>query len=138
MVCDSHTGVGLALLDIASIPLADARTASVRQNNSTNLFKGSHLTVALDGRADLFRAGGNREFALGRQSVFVRLSRDGCGAGHVLVRRVGAGTNETDLQLGWPPILLNSLLKFGYRGSEIGSERSVDVRLELVEVLIEA
>ena len=63
------------------------------------------------------------------------LLRDRCGAGHVLVRRVGAGTDEPDLELGWPVVLLDGLLELGERGREIGCEWTVDVGLKFIEVL---
>lgn len=60
--------------------------------------------------------------------------RDRCRTAHVLVRGVGAGADQTDLKLLRPAVGLNCILELADGGGEIGSERAVDVRLELREV----
>lgn len=46
--------------------------------------------LSLNGSPDLFRSRGNGEDSLGLDAVVESVAGDGCGAGHVLVRRVGA------------------------------------------------
>jgi hypothetical protein len=63
--------------------------------------------------------------------VVGRLLRDRCRAGHVLVRRVGAGADECNLELIGPTVLLDLGRELGDGGGEIGGKGTVDVRLEL-------
>lgn len=63
-----------------------------------------------------------------------RLVRNRRGAAHVLVRRVGARSDQRDLELRRPVVLLHSRGELRDRGSKIGGERTVDVRLEFGEV----
>lgn len=63
------------------------------------------------------------------------LISDGSGAGHVLVGRVGAGSDEGNLELLGPVVLLDLLGELGDGGGEIGGEWTVDVGLEVGEVL---
>ena len=130
-----RTRVSLALLDIAPIPLTNARTASVSEHETADFLKSSHLTVTSDSSTDLFGTGSDSELALGVQTVFSSLTSDGSSAGHILVRRVGARTDQRNLQLLRPAVLLDSVLELRERGSKVRGERTVDVRLELGQVL---
>ena len=130
-----RTGVSLALLHILPIPLTNARTASVCQNQSTNILQSSHLSITGNGSTDLLGTGSDSELALRLESVFGSLLDDRDGARHVLIRRVGAGANQANLELRRPAVLLNSLLELRDRGSQIGSEGTVDVGFELRQVL---
>ena len=132
-----RTRVSLALLDIAPIPLTNARTASVSEHETADFLKSSHLTVTSDSSTNLFGTGSDSELALGVQTVFSGLTSDGSSAGHILVRRVGARTDQSNLELNGPVVLLDSLGKLGDRGSQIRSERTVDMGLELGQVLQE-
>ena len=130
-----RTRVSLALLDIAPIPLTNTRTASVSEHETADFLKSSHLTVTSDSSTDLFGTGSDSELALGVQTVFSGLTSDGSSAGHILVRRVGARTDESNLEFSRPAILLNLSLELGERGSQIGSEGTVDMGLKLRQVL---
>lgn len=59
---------------------------------------------------------------------------NGGGTAHVLVRGVGAGADQTDLEFLGPAIGLDSLLELADGSGKIGGERTVDVGLELGEV----
>lgn len=131
-----RTRVGFALLDIAPVPLTNARTTGIRQNQSTNILKSSHLTVTGDSGTDLLGTRSDRELALGLQTVVVSLTGDRRSAGHVLVRRVRARANECNLELRWPLVLLDGLLELGKRSGKIGGERTVDMGLEVGQVLL--
>ena len=124
----------LALGDVLSVPLADARTTGVGKNNTTGLLEDLHLTVTLDGGTDLLRTGGDGEAGLDLEAVRGSLSGDRGGSAHVLVRRVGARTNERDLELLGPVVLLDGVSELGERGGKIGGEGTVDVGLKVVEV----
>ena len=63
------------------------------------------------------------------------LLRNGRSAGHVLVGGVGAGADQADLQLLRPAVRLDGVLELAEGSSKIGGEGTVDVRLELREVL---
>ena len=127
-------GVGLALLHILTVPLANARTASVGKDDTTELLEGLELTVTLNGGADLLRTRGDSEERLRLDAVVKSVTGNGSGTGHVLIRGVGARTNQTDLEVLRPLVGVDSLLELGYGGSKVRSEWTVDVRLELGEV----
>jgi hypothetical protein len=57
-----------------SVPLTNARSASVGQNDSAELPHGLGQSVALDGCTDLFRAGGDVESAPGLKQTRVKFS----------------------------------------------------------------
>lgn len=124
------TRVGFALLNILPVPLTDARTAGVGQNQASNILKSSHLTVTGDGSADLLGTGSDGVLACDGETVCLGFVGDGGRARHILVRRVSARTDQGDLELSGPLVLLNSLGELGDGGGEIGSERTVDVWLE--------
>ena len=117
------------------IPLTNARTASVGKNETANLLESSHLTVTGDSSTDLLGTGRDRELALRLETVRGGLLGDGGRAGHVLVRRVRAGADKGDLELRRPTVLLDLLGELRDGGRQIGSEGTVDVRLELRQVL---
>ena len=83
----------------------------------------------------LLGTGGDGELGLDLESMVGSLTRDGCGAGHVLVTRVGARSDERDLEFRGPLVLLDRRSEFGDGGSEIGCERSVDMGFQFREVL---
>lgn len=124
----------LALLDIATVPLSNARTASVGKNHTTELLEGLELTVTLNGSADLLGTGSDGEEGLGLDTVVESVTGNGSGTRHILVRGVGARSDKTDLHLLGPAVGLDSLLELADGGGKIGSEGTVDVRLKLGEV----
>ena len=128
------TGVGLALLDVFPVPLTDARTAGVSEDNTTDTLESSDLSVTLNCCPNLLRTGGDGELGLDLDTVLGSLLDDGSGAGHILIRRVGARTDERNLEFLGPVVLLDGCGKLGKRGSQIGSEGTVDVGLELGQV----
>lgn len=62
------------------------------------------------------------------------LARNAGGTAHVLVRRVGARTDQADAELHGPAVLLGSRTKLLERVGQVGREGAVDVGLELVKV----
>ncbi len=124
------TGVRFALLDIFSVPLTYARTAGIGQNQSSNILKSSHLTVTGDGSTNLLGTGGDGVLACDGKTVCLGFVGDGGRARHILIRRVGAGTDQGDLELSGPLVLFDSLSKLGDGGGEIGSEGTIDVGLK--------
>lgn len=126
--------VGLTLLDVASVPLTNARTAGVGKDDTAELLEGLELAITLDGSANLLRTGSDSESSLGLDAVVEGITGNGSSTGHVLVRGVGARSDKTDLELLGPTVLLDSLAELGDRSTQIRSERTVDVRLELGEV----
>ena len=126
--------VGLTLLHILTVPLSNARTTGVGKDDTTEFFKSLKLAVTLNGGANLLRTRGNGEQRLGLDTVVKSVLSNGGGTGHVLIRGVGAGSNQTDLEVLGPLVNINSLLELGDRGSKVRSERTVDVGLELRQV----
>jgi len=54
------------------------------------------------------------------------------GARNVLIRRVGAASNETSGELGGPVVLLHGLSELRQGSGKIRSERPVDVGLQFI------
>jgi hypothetical protein len=93
----------------------------------------SHLLTS-NGGTNLLRAGGDSEERLGLDAMGHSILSDRGATRHVLIRGVGAGANETDLELFRPLVGLNSLFELADGGGKIGCEGSVDVRLQFREV----
>lgn len=133
-VVGRNDGVWFALLDVLSVPLTDAGTASIGQDHSSKVFKRLELTVTLDGGTDLLRSRSNtelryiRRFPQGERSlrtyqslrlntVIHSILSNACCSSHVLVRGVRAGTDQADLKFLGPLVLLYGLLELGDWGS---------------------
>lgn len=95
-VVGSNDRVLGTLGNVLSVPLSDARSASVGKNGTSDSLELLHLSVTSDGGTNLLGSGGDGETRLGLESVGSGLLSDRSGTGHVLVRRVGAGSDETD------------------------------------------
>jgi hypothetical protein len=126
--------VDLALLDVLSVPLADAGSTSVGKDDTSDVLEGLDHTVTSNGGSDLLRSGGDGESGLGLESVVSGLLGNVGGSGHVLVRGVGAGTDKSDFELLGPRVLLDLGGELGDGGGKIGGEGTVDVGLKLGEV----
>lgn len=151
-VVRANDRVWLSLLDIASVPLAyvslacsrrakrgylyltNAWTTGVGKDQAAEVLESLELAISLNGSANLLRSRCDSEHALGLDTVVKRILSNRGGTAHVLVRGVCAGTDQTDLELLRPLVLLNRLLELAQRGGKIWGERSVDVWLELAEV----
>ena len=128
-------GVGLALLDVATIPLTATRTARVGQDKTADVLESLDDAVTLDGRTDLLRTGGNGELALGLKTMRHSLLGNVRRTGHVLVRRISARADESNLEFRRPAVFLDLLLELRDRSSQVGSEGTVDMGLEFREIL---
>ena len=128
-------GVSLSLLDVLPIPLTDTRTTRIGKYETTRSFESTNLTITLNGGANLFRTRCDSELALDLEAMLSSLLSNRCRAGHILVGRVGAGTDEGDLEFLRPVVLLNFFGKFGDGSGKIGGKGTVDVRLELGQIL---
>lgn len=133
-VVGGDDGVRFALLDVLAVPLSNARTAGVGEDDTTELLESLKLTITLNSGANLLGTGGNSEERLGLQTMVKSVTSDRGGTGHVLIRGVGARTDQTNLELLRPLVGLDSLLELGDGGSKVGSKGTVNVRLKLREV----
>ncbi|QBM90361.1 hypothetical protein METSCH_E06100 [Metschnikowia aff. pulcherrima] len=124
----------VTLLDILSVPLTDTWTTCVGHDNTAKVLESLQLTVSGNGGSHLLGTWRDSEDGLGAQAVLGGVLDDGSRSGHVLVRRVGARTNQTDLDLQRPAVSNSGLLHLGDWGSQVGSEGTVDVRLQGVQV----
>lgn len=115
--------------------MTDTRTASIGKDKTTSLLESSNLTVTFDSGTNLLGTGSDSELGLGLETVRGSLTGDRSRTGHVLVRRVGARTDEGNLEFLGPVVFDDFLLELGDGGSQVGSEGTVDVGLELGEVL---
>lgn len=114
--------------------MTNARTTGVGKNNTANLLKVVDHTVSSNGSSDLLGTGGNGELGLGGKTVGSGLPGNVGGSRHVLVRRVGARADQTDLELLRPRVPLDLLGKFGEGSGKIRGEGTVNMGLELREV----
>ena len=132
-----RTGVDISLLHVASVPLSNTRATGVSEDNTSDVFESSDLTVPLNGSTNLLGTGGDGEFALDVKTVRGGFLGNRGGAGHVFVRRVGARTDQTDFELLRPVVRLDGGGKLRDRGGKIGCEGTVDMWLQFREVLKE-
>lgn len=126
--------VGSSLGNILAVPLTNAGATGVGENNATKLLEGLELTVTLDGSANLLGTRSDSEARLGLDTVVEGITGNGSTTSHILVRGVGARADQANLELLGPLVVLDSLTKLGDGSSQIGSEGSVDVGLELRQV----
>jgi hypothetical protein len=133
-VVGSDDRVLLTLLDVLTIPLTNAGTASVGKDNTTSLGKSVHDTVTFDGSTNLFGTRGDGVLSLSLNSVSSSLFSEGSRASHIFVRRVGAGTDETNTEISGPVVLDDSFLELRDGGGKIRSEGTVDMGFKLVEI----
>lgn len=127
-------GVSLTLLDVLAVPLANAGSAGVGKNHAAELLQSGKLSITLDGSADLLGTRSDGEQSLGLDAVVKSVASDRGGARHILVRRVGARTDQTNLELLGPAVGLDGLAELGDRGGKIRGEWAVDVGLKLRQV----
>lgn len=134
-VVGSKDGVGGALGDvILTLPLADAGTAGVREDNTTSLLESLKGVVSLKGSTNALGTGGNVEVGSGLDTSLLGGLDNALATGHVLVGAVSAATDQTSRKLLGPLLLLDSLLELGKRNGKIGSEGTVDMGLKLRKV----
>lgn len=62
---------------------------------------GTHITIPLNGGADLLRAWCDGELGLALESMSQRLLGHSCGAAHVFIAGVGTAANQTWCMVGW-------------------------------------
>ena len=133
-VVAGHDGVLLPLGHVLPVPLTDAGAASVGEDDAAKLSHGVGEAVSLDGGPDLLTAGGDVEGALGLEALGKGLLHQRGDPAHVLVARVGAGPDETILNLERPLVLLGGIRQLGDGGGEVRSEGAIDVRLQSAQV----
>ena len=114
--------------------MPDTRTASVGEHDATDIFKRLDLPIPFNSGANLLRARGDGIFRLELETRILGLGDEGRRAGHVLVRRVGARTDERHLDLIRPVVLLGFSSELGDGRGEIRREWTVDMGLELGQV----
>ena len=117
-----------------SVPLTDAGAAGVSEHDAPELPHGVGEAVPLDGGPDLLTAGGDVEGALGLEALGQGLLHQRGDSAHVLVAGVGAGPDETILDLERPLVLLSGIRQLGDRGGEARSEGAIDMRLQSAQV----
>jgi len=129
--------VDIALLDVLPIPLTDTRTASVCEDQAANALESLDLSVTSDSGTDLLGTGGDGELRLDTQTVVSGFLGDESSTRHVLVGRVGAGTDQPNLEFMGPTVLLNLGSELGERSSQVWGKGTVDVGLKLGEVNVD-
>ena len=133
-VVAGHDGVLLPLGHVLPVPLTDAGAASVGEDDAAKLSHCVGEAVPLDGGPDLLTAGGDVEGALGLEALGKGLLHQRGDPAHVFVAGVGAGPDETILNLERPLVLLGGIRQLGDGGGEVRGKRAIDVRLQSAQV----
>ena len=116
--------------------MANARSTSVSKDKSAHVLENANLAISVNCSPDLFGSRSDRELALDMKSMGGCFLRDRCGARHIFVGGVGAGTDEGDFEFRGPVVLLDLRRELGNGCSEIGCEGTVDVGFEFGQVLL--
>ena len=127
----------LVALDVFALPLADARSAGVRQHRRAGLLEGGQLTVALGRRANLFRAGRHQQRRAQLQPRLGGLTRDVRRAADVLVGRVGARADQRVGHLFRVRLRGHEIANFGDAVAQVRRVRADPGRLQRREVDLE-
>ena len=117
-----------------TFPLADTRTTGIGHNHSTYRFEISYHAITLSSTIDLFRTRVDNQPGSHLQTFRLDLTCQGGCTTQILVRRIGAGTNQSHFHFLRIAILFYLLRKFRNRASRIGSKRSVDIRFQSRQV----
>mmetsp|Transcript_32519 Transcript_32519/g.81519 ORF Transcript_32519/g.81519 Transcript_32519/m.81519 type:complete len:453 (-) Transcript_32519:772-2130(-) len=129
-VVRGDNAVRFTILDIFALPLTDAGTARVGEHLSTAGLESLQNTITLDGGTNLLRTGGHSETALHLDTLGGGLGHQVGRAAQILVRAVGAASDQTVTQLARPVVLLENSAELANRSGQIGSERTVEMRLK--------
>jgi len=124
-------------VNVLTLPLTDARTASIGKDNTTDAAEDVGNAVALDGRTDLLRARRDVELGLDLGSVLGSLAADVGSAAEILVAAVGAGADEAHKELVDPSALLEVSSHVRKLSGTVRRGRTVDVRSKLREVQLD-
>ncbi|KNC29425.1 hypothetical protein FF38_06588 [Lucilia cuprina] len=127
-------GVLVALLNVLTIPLTNAGPAGVSQDGTTEFVENISDAVTFNGGTNLFRAGSYIEGNLGFETMFHGVLGNAGATTHIFVGRVGAGTDQTDLNVQRITVLLGVLTQFADGMGQIGSEGTVDMGFQSVQV----
>ncbi len=127
--CVLHT-----LGDVLTVPLTNARAASVGENGGTSILEGLLDAITGNGSANLLRAGGDVEGNLELDASLASLLDNLGAAAEILVRGVGARANKTSRDSKRPASLLGVGTELINGVGEIGGEGAVDLGNELREV----
>ena len=120
--------VGMAL------PLTDTWSAGVGHNQRSNLLEVVEDAVTLGGIANLLRTWVDDELTLHLDTLLVSLAGNAGGTSEVLVRGVGAATNQAYLHYHRIVVGRTFRLHVGDRCGSVWSERTVQMWLHLGEV----
>ncbi len=100
-----HDGVFLLLVGAFTGPLANAGSACVGKDFAANLFKDLEQSVSFGRETHLLRAWSNAVLRRYFEILCLGLPSNGRRSGHVFVRRIGAGTDESYLDVHGPTVL---------------------------------
>ena len=119
----------LLALFFVTLPLPNTWSACVGKNRGTDVCEGRCDVVTLDGSTNLLRARSAHEGDLGLQTSRFGLLGQVGHCSHVLVGAIRTGANEGGRDLVLPPLGLDEVAELGQGSGEIGSEWSVELRL---------
>jgi hypothetical protein len=109
-------------------------SASIGKNSATSFRESVQNAIALHSSTDLLTTGRDKEIGLGLQTSSSGLLDKRFRAGHILVRRVGAATNQAGAKSCGPVVGLDRVLESRKRCRKIRRERAVDVRFQLGQI----
>mmetsp|Transcript_4058 Transcript_4058/g.11358 ORF Transcript_4058/g.11358 Transcript_4058/m.11358 type:complete len:269 (-) Transcript_4058:765-1571(-) len=130
--CDDR--IRLTLRDVPSVPLTNAGSTGIRQNQSTGIRHFLEHFVTCNGGANLLGSRSDRELGTERLSVRLGLLQKTRRASHILVAAVRAAPNKPNLDIFRPIVFLYRGRKLGQGLGSVGRERSVHKWFELTQV----
>lgn len=144
-------GVFLAFFHISSVPLTNARPASISKYlnkgrnikyvlirkkkstySTTEVTKGLWNTISCNGSSNLFWSRCYVEWNLGFESMLHGFFGDICTSAHVLIRTVCAWSDKSNFDVYRPAVLFGIITQFAYGVSQIWSEGAIDMGFQSV------
>src|SRR5439155_9284158 len=82
--------IGFTRRNIFTLPLTDAGSASIRQNDAADLFQSLQLSVAFNCLVNLFGTGCDHESRLDLETLLSTLFGNAGRSGHIFIGRISA------------------------------------------------
>ena len=123
----SHDGIGPQRVVGHTLPLADTRTTGIGHHHATDTLQVFNHAITLGRAIHLLRTWVDNQRSLHLQSLRLYLTGYRSRTAQILIRRVGAGANQSHFHFLRETFLLHTGRKFRNRTSRIGGERTVHI-----------
>ena len=130
----SHDGVRPERIIRLPFPLTDARSAGIGHYGCSRCLEIGYHSVTDGSAVHLFRPRIHQQRRSHLQSLILQLTDQRSRTTQILIRRVGARTDESDLHATGIPVRLYFCRKFRQWAGRIRCERTVQIRFQSREV----